>query len=494
MALLVFSLVILAAVLISLLSRRGMIRGNLSDVLVASGSFGPALLFFIMVGENYTTGTVLGAPGSIYSKGASYGFWFIPYILLAYPVAYFLSPAIWRMGRLSKGATIGDILAWRYDSRLVEVTVALCAMVFLMPIIQIQLTALSFVFGYLEIHLSFEAGVIWAVVLAYAMILISGIRAPAYVSILKDTLLIVAILIIGTICILKTDGGVRGLFGRALSEIPDKLRLPTGEGGLLPDTMSTVFFMMLTLNIYPIIVAGTLTSSSEKNVRRSVIAMPIYMLMFPFLVFVAYFALMNLPGIEPDTAMLAVAASYLPSWLLGLVAGGIALTAVLVVSVNALSIAGLFSKNVYRVIRPEAQDKELIFCVRLVTFLALALSAVNTIKFPNLLANILKMSYMGMAQLLVAFAFAFFWRRASQVGIMAGILAGFVVLVVFWDHDTVMGINKGCVALAANMAVAALVSPLRLIGSNAALRYEEYHRTTPWTFEGGAPGKDASRA
>ncbi|MDR2405259.1 MAG: sodium:solute symporter family protein, partial [Deltaproteobacteria bacterium] len=98
MALTIFAAVLLCSVLISVLSRKGMIKGNLTDVLVASGSFGPALLFFIMVGENYTTGTLLGAPGSMYSSGASYGFWFIPYILLAYPIAYFLSPAIWRMG------------------------------------------------------------------------------------------------------------------------------------------------------------------------------------------------------------------------------------------------------------------------------------------------------------------------------------------------------------------------------------------------------------
>jgi SSS family solute:Na+ symporter len=489
MALTIFAAVLLCSVLISVLSRKGMIKGNLTDVLVASGSFGPALLFFIMVGENYTTGTLLGAPGSMYSSGASYGFWFIPYILLAYPIAYFLSPAIWRMGRLSHGATIGDILAWRYDSRLVEVVVAVIAMVFLMPIIQIQLTALSLVFQYLEINLSFESGVIWAVVLAYIMILLSGIRAPAYVSILKDSLLILAILLVGIVCVMKTDGGVKGIFTTAMNTIPEKLTVPTGEKGLLLNTMTTVFFMMLTLNIYPILVAGTLTSSSEKNLRRSIIIMPIYMLMFPFLVLCAYFALINLPGLPKDTAVLAVAATYLPKWLLGLIAGGIALTAVLVVSVNALSIAGLFSKNIFRLIRPKATDNELILCVRIITFLALTIGAVTAIALPNLLANILKISYMGMAQLLVAFIFAFFWKKATPLGIVSGIIFGFLILLFAWNMDSFHGVNKGCVALLVNFAVALLVSFLTGTRGNAPERYEEYKATTPWSYEPKAKGE-----
>ncbi|MDR2198376.1 MAG: sodium:solute symporter family protein [Deltaproteobacteria bacterium] len=488
MALTVFSLVLLSSILISVLSMRGVIKGKLTDVLVASGSFGPALLFFIMVGENYTTGTLLGAPGSIYSNGASYGFWFIPYILLAYPVAYFLSPAIWRMGRLSQGATVGDILGWRYDSRLVEVLAAVCAIVFLTPIIQIQLTALSLVFRYLNINIGFEHGVLLAVILAYLMILLSGIRAPAYVSILKDALLILAILVVGVVCLKETEGGAAGVFARVLATAPETLTVPRGGGSGLPDTMSTVFFMMLTLNIYPILVAGTLTSSSERNVRKSVVIMPVYMLMFPFLVLAAYFALVNLPGLEKDTAVLAVAALYLPEWLLGLIAGGVALTAVLVVSVNALSIAGLFSRNVYRVLKPRADERELIVCVKAATFLALAAGALAAVKFPNLLANILKMSYSGMAQLLSAFVFAFFWKRATPLGVVAGICLGFVCLALFWNQPSFYGVNKGCAALAVNFAAGALVSLTGIRQTRAPERYLEYARSTPWTFSGKEKG------
>jgi SSS family solute:Na+ symporter len=344
--------------------------------------------------------------------------------------------------------------------------------------------ALSLVFQHLSISISYEAGVVWAVALAWVMILLSGIRAPAYVAILKDALLIAAILMVGLVCVRNTNGGVQGIFAAVLEKTPETLTVPAGEKGQLLNTMTTVFFMMLTLNIYPILVAGTLTSASEKNIRRSVIIMPMYMLMFPFLVIAAYFALINLPGLPKDTAVLAVAKAYLPQWLLGLIAGGTALTAVLVVSVNALSIAGLFSKNIYRVIKPRASEKELILCVRAATFAALALGALTAIRLPNLLANILKMSYVGMAQLLTAFIFAFFWKKATPLGIICGVAAGFAFIIGAWGLDSVWGVNKGCAALAINITVAAAVSLSGALQTRAPERWGEYAKASGWELSG----------
>jgi SSS family solute:Na+ symporter len=486
MAILAFAAVLVLAVIISILSRRGVIRGNISDVLVASGTFGPVLIFFIMVGENYTTGTLLGVPGTISAVGARYGFWFIGYILLAYPIAYFLSPAIWRMGRLSGGATIGDILGWRYASRMVEIVVAVISIIFLLPIIQMQLRALSIALIYLEMNTSFALGVILAAILAYVMILISGIRAPAYVSILKDTLLILEILLVGIVCIMKTDGGVRGIFTTLKDTIPDMLMIPKDYYSEVVFVMFSVFFMMLTLNIYPVLVAGTLTSSSEKNLRKSIIIMPLYMLMFPFLVICAYFALVNFEELSHDTSLFAVITRYLPQWIVGIIAGGVALTAILVISVNALAIAGLFSKNFFKVLKPKASEKELILTVRIVTFVSLALSAILAIVFPDLLANILRLSYMGMSQLLVAIFFAFFWKNASPLGIVVGLVVGLVLGLLYQLFETIhgqlFGIPGGLISLTINFMFAIIFSQIPVCGYNAVVRFYEYKAVTPWTF------------
>ncbi len=479
MVIAIFLAVLISAVVISLLSRQGVVPGSINDVLVASGSFGPVLLFFIMVGENYTTGTLLGAPGSIYSKGAGYGFWFITYILLAYCVSYFMSPTLWRLGRLAHGATVGDILGWRFDSKLVEVAIAICGMVFLIPTLQIQLTGLAIVFKYLALGLSFEAGVVLSMALAFVMVVVSGIRAPAYVSILKDFLLLLTVFVVGLVCIQNTDGGIRGIFAAVAAQSPQLLTVPADPPTAgLTFTMSTVFFQMMVLNLFPILVAGTLTSASERNIRRSVVIMPLYMVMFPFLVITAYFALVTLPDLErPDYAVLAVAVGYLPDWVVGLIAGGIALTGTLVISVNSLAIGGLFSKNLLKVVKPGVSQKTMVRSVNLITAVAIMAAGYMALFRPNLLATVLTMAYSGMAQTMVAFIFAFFWPKGTKEGIVAGMAAGLLYLLC--EGRPPFGLNPGFCATLINLAVAVVVSLITNPSDLAARRYEEYQKASP---------------
>ena len=473
----VFCLVIAAAIGISFLSRRGMVKDSINDVLVASGSFGPMLLFFIMVGEVYTTGTVLGAPGSIYSKGAGYGFWFMNYILLAYAVAYFISPAIWRLGRLSNAATVGDILGWRFDSKLVQLVIGICGIVFLLPMIQLQLTGLGIVFQYLNLGISFEMGVIFSILLSFIMIVLSGIRAPAYVSILKDFLLLFAVVLVGVVCIMKTEGGIYGIFSTVAEKMPHLLTVPDNPPTAgLTFSMSTILFHILGMNLFPLLVAGTLTSSSEKNLRRNVVIMPIYMVLFPFLVIAAYFALLSLPNLEkPDYAILAVAMTYLPAWVVGLIAGGIALTGTLVISVTALAIGGLFSKNVFQLLRPDASQRALVTSVRVITAIVLSIGGVMAVYSPNMMAVIITISFNGMSQLFVAFFFAFFWKKGNREGIIAG-LAAAVLFLLFYTGPMPWALNKGFCALLLNFAVAIPVALFTHTNATSMARFEEFKK------------------
>ena len=43
---------------------------------------------------------MIGFPSGIYANGASYGIWFLGYILLAYSLGYFLAPLVWRAAKI----------------------------------------------------------------------------------------------------------------------------------------------------------------------------------------------------------------------------------------------------------------------------------------------------------------------------------------------------------------------------------------------------------
>src|SRR6185437_7285591 len=191
--------VILLSLLLAWLSRRGHRRQKAEDFFVASGQFNAILFFFLAVGETYSIGSILGYPGGVYAGGTGAATWV---------VGYFLNPLIWRAGRIYGAVTLPDLFRRHFDSRALELVVAAAGLVFLVPLGMQQFIGLQSIMKELGWAISPLALTAAAGVLAFLYIVISGIRASAYVAILKDILLILAILLTGLVAITHwTDGG-----------------------------------------------------------------------------------------------------------------------------------------------------------------------------------------------------------------------------------------------------------------------------------------------
>jgi SSS family solute:Na+ symporter len=386
------------------------------DIMTASGSFGPFLLFFISVGEIYSIGTLLGGPGAIYARGANYGTWFICYFPLAYAVGYFLNPLIWRLGKLANGVTVSDILGWRYNSKAIQVLSAVIGILFLIPWIQNQFAGLAILMNYLGLGISFELAVVLSAVVAFLYIAVAGIRAPAYVSILKDILLIGAVALVGAAAIISMPGGVGEIFRQVAVKMPKMLTVtakPITAGATF--TLSTILFQMVGFYVLPITMQGTLSSKNETILRRNAIIMPLYMVMFPFLIIAAYYAMVTIPGLaKADFAFLAVAVKLLPPWVIGLIAGGAALTGILVVAFTGLCIGGMFSKNILGVIKPNMNQTSMVWCTQAITGVALLGGAILALYFPALMLSVVTVSYSGLTQAFVGILLACTWASSAE--------------------------------------------------------------------------------
>ena len=483
MALFVFSAILILSLVIAVMSKKGAIGSSMDDVMTASGSFGAFLIFFVSVGEIYSIGTMIGAPGAIFANGATYGTWFICYILLAYVIGYFLNPAIWRMGQLAKAVSIGDVIGWRYNSKGMQILVALVGIGFLTPWIQNQYAGMAILFEYLNIGVSFVAAVVISSVIAFAYIAIAGIRAPAWVSVLKDILLISAIVIVGVAAAVNMPGGVSGIFKTVAETKPEMLIVPTEPiTKSVTFVMSTILFQMLGFYMLPISFQALLTSKNEQNLRKNSIYMPLYMIMFPFLVIAAYYAVAVIPDLpNKDFALLAIAVDLLPNWVIGLIAGGGALTAILVMAISALCVGGLFSKNILGVIKPNMPQKAMTNWTRIATAVFLIFGMLTALYFPALMANVITLAYGGLTQTIVAVIFGFFWKRATKWGIGSGIIAGVVSLAMIKNLMLVpwLGMNFGFWALLINIVVAVIVSLLTKPDAVAMKRFEAFKASKP---------------
>lgn len=448
---------------IAVLSRRGAATENMSDVMVASRSFGAILLFIVAVGETYSVGTMIGVPGSVYKFGSSYAIWFMGYMCLGFSVGYFINPMIWRLGRLSNAVTIAEAFRWRWGSRGLEALIAILCIIFLLPWIQIQFAGLGIIIKYLGFDISYAVGVLVATVIAYLYIAIAGIRAPAWVSILKDFLMLFAMVIGGIVVAMKYPGGVGGIFDAAIAEHLDKVVVDTEPiTKNVTFMISTMVFQAMGLCMFPLTFQFIFTGKSEDTVRRNQIFMPLYMYMYPFLILTAYFVLVTVSNLaNPDEAFMVLISQNLPPWLVGVVAAGGLLTCILVAALCALTVGGLLTQNVIGFFKRDLSSKASVTITRFTTAAALLISAGLAIYLPALMLGINNFAYFGFTQLFVTTIAAAFWGRSTKEGVFAGLVVGLIVVFTLVGGDINLfdlNINKGLIALICNAIVMVVVS------------------------------------
>ena len=468
MTILMFVVVLMIAVGIGLYSRVGAGKST-ADFLVGGRSFGSVVVFIMMVGEAYSIGTIIGFPGGVYANGVGFAVWFMGYILLAYPIGYFLLPLLWKAGHRYDAMTLPDIFRGHFKSRTLELTAALVSVIFLIPWAQLQLTGLEVALNGLGLGLTPLVTVLIGVGISLVFVLLSGIRAPAFVSFLKDFALMAVILVVAGFVLNKVPNVativVNANVGSAHTSILG--------GAPMVKTVSTLLFQTIGFYMFPFVIQAVLSGKSPAGIRRAQIAMPLYMLMYPFILLTSFFAISAVPGLtgaKTNLAFIEVAHQLLPDWLVGVVAGGAALCAIVVLAASALGIGALVSRNVFTNVA-EAKQKPM---VQVVIVVYLGISIVLTLVVPTIMGTLINTAYYGLTQLIVPVLLMIFSTRVRPGVLAAGLAVGALTSIgIYLSGATLGGLNIGVPALAANLLVVGigrLVAPADSASQSLAVR------------------------
>ncbi len=440
--------IILLSLALAALSKRGHLRQRAEDFFVASGQFSTILFFFLAVGETYSITSILGYPGGVYANGTGFVTWFLGYILLAFVVGYFLNPLIWRAGRVHGAMTLPDLFRRHFDSRSLEMVVACAGILFLVPLGMQQFLGLQIVLKALDWGISPLLLTCAAGVLAFLYIAISGIRASAYVAMLKDILLIAAILLTGLSAMAHWSPG--GGAASVESGIAWKQAMqPTLKGDIF--SITTILVQSVGFCLVPQTCAYIFTARSAATVRRAQMTMPLYMVMFPLLTVVAYFALAQSVNLRSANDVFpAVARMLLPAPVLGLVLAGAALSALVVLTGVCLAIGPLVSRNLVPGLSNDQQRQ----WSQVVMALYLLLSIAGAATSSQLMVTINNLYYFGMIQFLPGMLGMLFVRRMRPGAIFAGIVAGDAVAIAIYELAVpVAGMNAGFIGLLVNLGI-----------------------------------------
>jgi SSS family solute:Na+ symporter len=443
---------------------------DLEQWTVGGRGFGVVLLYLLMAGEVYTTFAFLGASGWAYSRGGP-SLYILAYLTLAYIVAFFILPPIWEVGRKYGMQTVSDFFSVRYGSKYLAGFVCIVGIASFIPYLQLQLTGLGIIASIASFDsISRTAGMTISVCVLVAFVFASGVRAVAWVSVLKDILMVSAALAIGIGVPYIHFGGIGPMFAALAHSHPAHMTMP-GATTNLGHTwfISTVLLTSLGFYMWPHAFGSTFTAKSGDTLRRNAVVMPLYTLTLAFVFFAGFTAVLVLPGLpNGDLSLLTIVRQSFPPWFLGVIGGAGVLTAMVPASIFILTASTLFAKNLYRpLVAPDMSDDQVAKMARVIVIVLGAISLYLAIYSSTTLVSLLLTGYAGVTQFFPGVVLGLYWRRVTVTGVFAGMLAGVAaaVFLMVSHRDPVLGLSAGFVALCLNFLITILASLLTSAGN-----------------------------
>lgn len=449
------------AMTIGLRARAGRSMNNLEEWGVAGRSMGPVTLYLLIAAGSVSAYTFMGAPGWAYSKGVAV-FYVAIYLAYLALVAWYFGPKVWQFGEQFGHITQASAIADRYQSPALG---ALAALV--MAIGSIAYAVLQTI-GSAYILFVMSGGLIpiWlGVVLVLACIAVylyaSGQRAIGRTNAFQGVLMLIVAWAVGLWAVHSATGGLSfaGVFERIQTEHSEFLTLP-GAGGDMSFSFWTTSIIVSMFSFMPPVWTQWMSASSARTIRRSATWLPTYYVVILPMVVVGFIGIFSLPELaRADTVVLEYAMQHLPVVLVGLLGAGTLAASMSSSEPFIHSVSLSLSKDVLQPVLKLSNGVTGKLARLLILPIMFLVVAPLAIAEPGSLVMILLVGLGFASQVLPAFIGMFFWPRASRLGVMAGILAGFLITVAFttlWPHP--MGIHAGFWGLMLNLPVFVAVS------------------------------------
>src|SRR5215210_3972082 len=288
-------------------------------------SFGNWVTWFLLGGDLYTAYTFVAVPALMFGAGAA-GFFAVPYTIVIYPLVFLVVIRLWSVSHVRGFVTPADFVRARFDSPTMALLVAITGIIATMPYIALQLVGIEAILKAMGVEGELPLIVAFVILALYTYN--SGLRAPALIAFVKDTLIYLTI-IVAVIVIPSKLGGWGEIFGAA------EEKFSAGAGVVLPATGQLGYATLalgsaLALFLYPHSITGVLAASNRDVLKRNMSALPIYSFALGLIALLGYMAIAagTAPiGTDGNTIVPELFQQMFPSWFAGVAFAAIAIGA-----------------------------------------------------------------------------------------------------------------------------------------------------------------------
>lgn len=461
-------LYLVVAMAVGLLAGRGHSRASVSEFTTAGRGLGLIVMWFLMGGAIFSAFSFLGAPGWSFSMGAP-ALYIITYTAFAIIPWYILAPKIGAIGRKHGLYSLVGFFYGRYRLRTMSAFIGIIALLAFVQYLATQMTGMAIIFNVMtdgRVPIWLGALAAYGIVVLY--VATGGLRAAAWSDVFQGVLMIIIAWTVGLAIVYQLHGGVGEMFAGIARERPDFLLLGEEGSNMSPVAYTTVILVSaIGLIMWPHLFSKSYATDA-KTAKKTVLAYPIFALFLIPLLLVGFAAvgvvqMGQLDG-NPDNVLpyLITTVLELPGWLYGLVGAGALAAAMSSADAITHSAALEFHDGVVKTAKPEMSERATLRTMRgLVVFIG-ALAYLVTIFGGQGLIALLLGAYGSIVQFAPGVYAALYWRRATPVAILAGLVVG-VGVNYFFQFSGVAApfeIHAGIMGLMANVAIVLVLTYL----------------------------------
>ena len=452
----------------------GMLPARLSSRSVAGyvagdRGLGTLLLYFVLGAAVFSSFAFLGGPGWAYSRGGA-AFYILTYGAFGMIPFYFLGPRARRLGARLGFYTQAEIVGHRFDSKALQVTVALLSIAALVPYLTLQIKGV----GYILAVASHGALPEWeGALLAYGIVtvyvLYSGMLGVSWTSVFMGLAMMTIGWLFGLYLPWKFYGGIGPMFHAIAAAHPEMLTAPglRGDGQAWDwwGYSSAILVSVLGFCCWPHFFMRSMAAKDDRSIKLMVVMYPtMQVFMVPVLI-IGFSAVLMFPGIKPADTVLPFMLQHagLSPWLVGLASAG-TLAASMHTGDAIMHAAGTVGvrDGIVPLLRKPLDDKRERLLIRVLILIITAAAFYFAVASNVSLVSLLLGSYGGVAQIFPVLIAAFYWPRATAWGAGAGLVTGIAVnmLFLFMPALKPWPLHEGIYGLMANLAVLVAVSLL----------------------------------
>ncbi len=403
-------------------------------------SFGGWITWFLVGGDLYTAYTFVAVPALMFGAGAA-GFFAVPYTIIIYPLFFLILIRLWSVSHRHGFVTPADFVRTRFGSPTLALVIAITGIVATMPYIALQLVGIEAVLKTMGVTGTSAVARHLPIIIAFAILAAytyqSGLRAPALIAFVKDTLIYVVILV-AVIYLPYKLGGWDSIFDAARAKFA---ATPAQGDGVVLTANNQLQYVTLALGsalalfLYPHSITGVLASKNRNVIKRNMSALPAYSFLLGLIALLGYMAIAAgvkpLPGntagtTDSNTVVPVLFDQQFPAWFAGVAFAAIGIGALVPAAIMSIAAANLFTRNIYKeYLRKDASHAQEAK-VSKVASLVVKVGAVACIVFldPQFSIDLQLIGGVIILQTLPSVAIGLFTRWFHRGGLLAGWAAG----------------------------------------------------------------------